>query len=198
MIDVYLIARRSVSNRIFFYFSVFFLLHLGIVSAYVFLTNNVPYQFILQSILLLSAIISAWCIRLQIKARKKEKMDLVLNLNEHEEKFRLIHDWMTADKMYLNESMKLEVVAKALHISPRNISGAINKIANENFNSYVNRLRIMEAIRMLKDTYYDNYTMDGIAELCGFSNKVSFYKAFKKVTGMSPMEYKAALKQQKI
>ena len=35
-----------------------------------------------------------------------------------------------------------------------------------------------------------NLTIDAIAVECGFSNKVSFYKAFKKMHDVSPKEFK--------
>jgi AraC-like DNA-binding protein len=43
---------------------------------------------------------------------------------------------------------------------------------------------------MLVDSAYGYLTIDAIAEECGFSNKVSFYKAFKRMHRMSPKEFK--------
>ena len=55
-----------------------------------------------------------------------------------------------------------------------------------NFNSYINDLRIKEAVRLITNQEHLLYTVDGLAEKSGFGNRVSFTSAFKKHTGVSP------------
>ncbi len=107
-----------------------------------------------------------------------------------ERTFYLIDEMIRNEKIYLNSSIKLSKIARSVHLSEKQVSSAINEIAGENFNSYINRLRIEEAKKLILDPQNNNYTIDAIAELAGFSNKVSFYKAFKKITKQSPTEYK--------
>jgi AraC-like DNA-binding protein len=36
---------------------------------------------------------------------------------------------------------------------------------------------------------YSKYTLGALAELCGFSSRASFFRYFKKATGITPNEY---------
>ncbi len=53
--------------------------------------------------------------------------------------------------------------------------------------SYINASRIDKA-KMLLDS--GDYRNDEVALLCGFSETKYFYTVFKKITGMTPKEYK--------
>lgn len=55
------------------------------------------------------------------------------------------------------------------------------------FHSYVNLLRLQEACRLIGTT---DRSAASIAEECGFSSLRTFYREFKRYTGLSPMEYK--------
>lgn len=116
-------------------------------------------------------------------------------LNQKEEAFNRISKWILHEKRYLEPDIKLDKVARGVHLSEKQVSTAINTIACQNFNTYINRLRIKEAQAMLMDSAYGHYTIDAVAEMVGFSNKVSFYKAFKKVTGKSPTDFRKSTNQ---
>ncbi|REE02091.1 helix-turn-helix domain-containing protein [Marinoscillum furvescens] len=121
--------------------------------------------------------------------------DEVELLNEKEAAFRKIDHWIKSDKRFLDPALKLDRVARGVHLSEREVSSAINTIACENFNAYINRWRIKEAKCLLTDDSHSHFTVDAIAEMVGFANKVSFYKAFKRVTGTSPTEFRRQVKQ---
>jgi len=42
---------------------------------------------------------------------------------------------------------------------------------------------------MVEDSHYSRYTLTALAELCGFSSRASFFRSFKKSTGVTPNEY---------
>ena len=50
--------------------------------------------------------------------------------------------------------------------------------------------RIEEAKRLLKEKM--NYKVEEIAEQVGYNSKSSFNTAFKKITGMTPSEWRAS------
>lgn len=54
---------------------------------------------------------------------------------------------------------------------------------------FLTEIRINHA-RYLIDLYKDNYSLTQISEQCGFVDYVYFSKRFKKITGISPTEYK--------
>ena len=119
-----------------------------------------------------------------------ETLDNIPQLIEKEKHFRAIDQWIKEDKRYLDSNLKLESVARSVHLSEKQVSSAVNTISCQNFNSYINKLRVTEAKRLLLDPSYNHYTIEAFAEMVGFSNKVSFYKAFKKVYEQSPAELK--------
>ena len=98
---------------------------------------------------------------------------------------------VNTEKYYLNKSVKLSDLAKKLSYNERLVSRAINKYGSGNFNKFINSFRIEYSKELLTGGKFDHYTIEAIAEECGFSNKVSFYNAFKSETGMSPTQFRA-------
>ena len=64
---------------------------------------------------------------------------------------------------------------------------------NQNFFDFINGYRIKEAKRLLVDPKGELLTILAIAEEVGFNSKSSFNTAFKKITGMTPTEYKKSV-----
>ncbi len=113
--------------------------------------------------------------------------------NESIQFFYKLDEWLKREKIYLDPNLKVKKVAQYLHVTEKLVSSSINDMAKENFNSYINSLRIAEAKRMMMSQDKQHFTIDAIAELAGFSNKVSFYSAFKKETGLSPREFRKSM-----
>ena len=86
------------------------------------------------------------------------------------------------------DDITLDIVAEELHLSKYYISRLINKRLGQNFNEYINNLRISEACNLLRVT--DEKIAD-ISEDVGFGTIRSFNRAFKLVMGMSPAEYRS-------
>ena len=63
----------------------------------------------------------------------------------------------------------------------------INRKLNQNFNEYINNLRIAEACNLLRET---NIKIADISEDVGFGTIRSFNRAFKQITGISPAVYR--------
>ncbi|MEP1093553.1 MAG: AraC family transcriptional regulator [Cyclobacteriaceae bacterium] len=95
------------------------------------------------------------------------------------------------DQIFLNKSIKVADLASKLNQKEKTISRAINKHSNRNFNTFINSFRVQYSKELLESGRLDHYTIEAIAEECGFANKVSFYNAFKSDTGMSPKQFRA-------
>lgn len=105
--------------------------------------------------------------------------------NELENK---IQDLMNEKKLFLREDCSLQMIAGELNESPNAVSMIVNAHFNKSFPDFVNCYRVKLAIDLLQSGN-KNLTIEGIAYECGFGNKTSFYKAFKKETGSLPTEY---------
>jgi len=78
-------------------------------------------------------------------------------------------------------------LAEDLQTNSAYLSRYINQYKGKNFAQYLISLRINYAIqRLQKDKVLRSYTVDAIAEECGFGNSKSFTKAFKAATGINP------------
>ncbi|MGB5943047.1 MAG: helix-turn-helix transcriptional regulator [Leeuwenhoekiella sp.] len=91
------------------------------------------------------------------------------------------------EQLYLKRNLTLSNLAKKLQTNSSYLSQLINKEKNQNFSQYVKGLRIDYAINRLKtDRKWRKYTVESIAIETGFKSSSSFYKAFKKKTGITP------------
>ena len=106
-----------------------------------------------------------------------------------------IDSFMKSNEAFVNTELTIIDLAENLNIHPKRISASINTIFNQNFNSYINQLRIKKAKTLLTDLSSNYYSIEGIAKEVGFHSKSAFYSAFKKVTGTTPTKYKENLSQ---
>jgi AraC-like DNA-binding protein len=91
------------------------------------------------------------------------------------------------EKLYLEANLNLFKLAKMTGVSTQNISQTLSQFLETTFFDFVNQARIEEAKNLLKE---NKKTVLEVSELVGFNARSSFYKAFKKETGMTPSEFK--------
>lgn len=100
-----------------------------------------------------------------------------------------LENYMETNKPFLNQDLKQVDVAKNLKISSAELSQVLNQFLGVNFPDYVNKFRIEELVKRMKDKSSTRYTLDALAEKCGFSSRSSFFRAIKKQTGQTPAEF---------
>lgn len=98
--------------------------------------------------------------------------------------------YMNDEKLYLDPTLSLDILAKKLSILPKHLSQIVNEIFNKNFNDFVNQYRVKECINRLKDKSSSGKTILRIAFECGFNTKATFNAAFKKFTGVTPKQFR--------
>ena len=97
------------------------------------------------------------------------------------------------DKVFINNKLTVTDVAKEMQIPRQHLSELFSVHLNTNFQDYLNGYRVEEFIKNLQNPDYQNFTLLGIAKEVGFNSKTSFYTTFKKLKGMTPLEYKKAM-----
>ena len=103
---------------------------------------------------------------------------------------QLLENAMIEDKLFLNPTLSLKEVAHTLEVNQRSLSQAINQHFEKSFRELINDYRIEEVKTKLNDENLKKQSILGIAMDCGFNSEASFYRIFKKSTGMSPSKYK--------
>lgn len=101
-----------------------------------------------------------------------------------------IFSFVVGQKQYTSPGLTLEILSNHLGINRSYLSKAINSATGKNFNAYVNEYRVKEAIRLLSDPENGHLPIDHIGEQAGFSNRSSFYESFRRITGISPSQFK--------
>ncbi|EKU89438.1 two-component regulator propeller domain-containing protein [Bacteroides oleiciplenus] len=96
---------------------------------------------------------------------------------------------MLRDKPYTNPDLKIADLATMLGRSAHTLSYLFNQYLNRNYYDYINDYRIEEFKRLINQDESSKYTLGALAELCGFSSRASFFRYFKKATGITPNEY---------
>jgi AraC-like DNA-binding protein len=97
-----------------------------------------------------------------------------------------IHSSIVDEKEYLDRSMNLRKIADLTGESTHRISQTMSVLVKKNFNDYINFHRINHAKELLANPKFDYYKVEAIAIDSGFNNKVTFHKAFVKLTNSTP------------
>ncbi len=97
-----------------------------------------------------------------------------------------VHRHFQEHRPYLNGEFRLSDLAAALSIKPYQLSEIIN-LHYSGFQHLLAEYRIRESKELLADS---EAKIIDVAYMSGFNNKVSFYKSFRKATGMTPIEWR--------
>lgn len=100
-----------------------------------------------------------------------------------------IENFLEEEEGYLKPDLKIAHLAKAVDIPSHHISQVLSENMHTNFFELVNHYRVEKAKELLHSELYHKLSVQAIGEECGFSSKTSFYRAFKKATAMTPVEF---------
>ncbi|QZE14656.1 helix-turn-helix domain-containing protein [Halosquirtibacter laminarini] len=100
-----------------------------------------------------------------------------------------IKEALEKNMWYLDRNLNKHLFAHHLQISMSHLSLVLREGLKMSFNDLINSYRVDEVKKRLKDPSFKDYTLLGIAEDCGFNSKTSFYRIFKKFTGITPSEF---------
>ena len=92
-------------------------------------------------------------------------------------------------RAHCTEHLSLNDVADHVYVSQWHLSKLINRHAGQSFFDLLGGMRVEKAKGLLRQT---TLRVHEIAERCGYSDLGHFSKSFKKLTGMTPGEYRDA------
>ncbi len=98
--------------------------------------------------------------------------------------------FMATDKAYLEGDLTLGDLADRVGVPQHQISQVLNQHLACSFFEYINRLRVEEAKRCLKDPTFSSQTVLEVGLGAGFNSKAAFNAAFKRFTGTTPSDYR--------
>ena len=112
-----------------------------------------------------------------------------LTRNEARDIARKVQEVMETEKPYLQTDLKVADLAAMVGISSHKLSQFFSQHKGDTFYDYVNRYRVEEFKRLVKDEKTRSLTLSAMAEKAGFSSRASFFRHFKNIEGVSPGEY---------
>jgi AraC-like DNA-binding protein len=103
--------------------------------------------------------------------------------------FLQINNLIENNDMYLDSNISINEVSISLGLNASEVRNAIKNETNDNFNMYINTLRIAYSIDLLNNNYLNKHTIESLSAKCGFNSSQSFYRTFKKIKNVTPNEY---------
>lgn len=90
-------------------------------------------------------------------------------------------------KQNFSQNLKVEDIANQVHVSANYLSKSFSSITGEPIIEYINRQRIQAAKTLLIET---DQTIYQISEAVGYNSSYYFCRIFKRMTGITPMQYR--------
>ncbi|GJM07965.1 MAG: hypothetical protein DHS20C11_02410 [Lysobacteraceae bacterium] len=91
-------------------------------------------------------------------------------------------------QLWRQDNLDHATLAHVMEITPHQLSQLFSVHLNTSFSELINQRRVQEAQRLLCDMSSRQSVMD-IGLEAGFASNATFYRAFKKHTGMTPRQY---------
>jgi AraC-like DNA-binding protein len=113
-------------------------------------------------------------------------------------KIRLLLENWTNQKKFLEADTNVHSLAKDINLPVHHIRFFLDKINNERYIDWRNRLRIEYAIDIINNQEETDKTLESLGKACGFRSYSSFMQNFKQWTGKLPYEYIKEIKQKGI
>lgn len=120
-------------------------------------------------------------------SKETNKTTLSDKTTEH---FKRVLHLIESEKLYRNPALSMDILAEKSQLSNGYLSQIINQKEGKNFYDFINTYRVAEVKIHLKDSKFDHYSILGIGLEAGFQSKSTFNAVFKKMTGMTPTQYK--------
>lgn len=128
-----------------------------------------------------------------INIKKQHELSIVKD-KETAEFCIAIERCMAESELFKDKDISLQSLSKYLNFSTHKLSSLLNNQFQQKFIDFVNTHRINHIkaqIAIPSNLQY--YTIATLANNAGFSSRSAFYKVFKKMVGMSPVEYVRSL-----
>jgi len=107
--------------------------------------------------------------------------------NSYDELYKRALFVMEQYKCYRDPDFDINALAQLIFSNRTYTSAAINQKSGMSFRSWLAKYRIDHAISLMKNE--PGIKVDSILSACGFDNRISYYRQFKNIMGMSPAEW---------
>jgi AraC-like DNA-binding protein len=119
---------------------------------------------------------------------------------DHQRLFQEIMAFIQSKKLYLDPKFNQQSLVTEFGTNRQYLYEAISKNGDDNFRGLVNRFRINEAKKYISahNSAINELDFGTISEKVGFNSYPTFYRAFKNITGLTPLEFTKELKKDQL
>lgn len=125
---------------------------------------------------------------LYLEEKEDEQPELPSTVEENEIIGRKIEALMLEQHYFLKKDLKMSDIVREVGSNRTYVSNYINRTYHCSFHVYTNNLRIEYAKKVLA-TCSSTTKLAQVAEESGYASEQSFYRNFRKFTGMNPAEW---------
>jgi AraC-like DNA-binding protein len=100
---------------------------------------------------------------------------------------------MEEEKLFLDNEISLPLLADKMAIPVHHLSQIINQVYHQNFYEFISHYRIETAKEMMQSPEFEKLKIIEICFNVGFNTISAFNTSFRRITGLTPSQYKNSL-----
>ena len=121
-------------------------------------------------------------------AKKYQKSSLSVEMEFSS--IKKLEEIMATEKLFMDSNFSMPLLAKRLGVSRHHLSQILNDKLEQSFSDFLAGHRIAEAQKLLTSKENSFIKIDEIAQMVGYNSKSAFNTTFRKVTGVTPSEFR--------
>jgi len=149
-----------------------------------------PLLYFLTVLVLVGGAAGYFLYRRRNKTGDTASKGFVIDADKADEVMKKVAYLFDIEKVFRKEELSLKYLSEELSIPSYQLSWIINKKMNVTFSGLVNSYRVVEIKKRLASPQDADKTILDIAFEAGFNTKTSFNRVFKKLTRMTPSQYR--------
>ncbi|MDE5975177.1 MAG: helix-turn-helix transcriptional regulator [Muribaculaceae bacterium] len=104
------------------------------------------------------------------------------------QQFADMQNKIISEGLFKLPNLNRDSIAEATGLSRAKVSQLIGRFTSLSPNEYINKLRVEYSVKQIKE--HPEWTIDAIAESCGYVRRATYYSHFNKLFGISPAQYR--------
>jgi ligand-binding sensor domain-containing protein/AraC-like DNA-binding protein len=128
--------------------------------------------------------------------RKNQREEPPSLAKDYRSQHQMLLKLMDEKKPYLDPELKMSYLTAELKCTSKELSQIFKESIRQSFADFINGYRVEEFKNKIKNHEFEKYTFIALSEQCGFNSRSSFFRIFKKITGITPLEYMKQIKNE--
>lgn len=131
-----------------------------------------------------------------MKQREKEQAEEAVehSSDENRDAFNRMEQIILKGLLFKDPQFNRDGIVKATGLSRTTVIQLIQEFTGLTPGDYVTKLRIEHSVKLIKE--HPDWTIDGIAEGCGYVRRATYYSHFNKFFGITPAQYRKELEKE--